>query len=317
MSGSHWVALCISDSGYADYFDSYGLPPYKLEIMSYLQNHSTSWTFNRHRLQGLTSNACGHYCCLYALHRARGLSMTLFTSMFTPAHYRCNDIRAVRVFRAVWRVPRLQPLGASVAVMQVSSINKGTCTNYRQSKMSILVIDFTYLEGKDGELVVKELAAVDSHSSRVSSYVFKRPYSWKDLSLFNVRLNEAIDHGCNWNDGFVPYSDLENVVHCKASSAVTIYCFGPLKTEFISNLINRTVIDITQLGCPPIPDINLSAICMSQVKTCLCTADSLFSSSMATLLHCQSAVCKLSCSTCISLMFSRCGLSRYFGIPTT
>jgi len=100
------------------------------------------------------------------------------------------------------------------------------------------VIDFTYLEGKDGELVVKELVTVDSHNNRVSSYVFKTSYRWEDLSLFNVRLNKAIDHGCNWNDGFVPYSDMENVVHCEASSAAAIYCFGPLKTEFISSLIN-------------------------------------------------------------------------------
>jgi len=78
--------------------------------------------------------------------------------------------------------------------------------------------------------------------------------------MFNVRLNEAIDYGCNWNDGYVPYSDLENVVHCEASSPAAIYCFGPLKTEFISSFINRTVIDITQLGCPPIADINLSTI---------------------------------------------------------
>ena len=61
--------------------------------------------------------------------------------------------------------------------------------------MSLLVIDFTYLEGKDGELVVKELATVDSHNDRVSSYVFKRPYSWEDLSMFNVRLNEALTTG--------------------------------------------------------------------------------------------------------------------------
>ena len=53
--------------------------------------------------------------------------------------------------------------------------------------MSLLVIDFTYLEGKNGELVVKVLAAVDSFSNRVSSYVFKRPYSWEELSLFNVK----------------------------------------------------------------------------------------------------------------------------------
>ena len=124
--------------------------------------------------------------------------------------------------------------------------------------MSLLVIDFTYLEGKDGELVVKELANVDSPNNRVSSYVFKRPYGWEVLSVFNVRLNEAIDHGCNWNYGFVIYSDLKIVVHSEASSAVAIYCFGPLKTEFISSLINRTVIDITQFGCPLLADINLS-----------------------------------------------------------
>ena len=90
--------------------------------------------------------------------------------------------------------------------------------------------------------------------------MFKRPYSWEDLTLFNVRLNEVIDDGCNWNDGFVPFSDLENIVHCEAPSPVAIYCFGPLETEFISSLIKGTVIDITQLGCPTIADINLSAI---------------------------------------------------------
>jgi hypothetical protein len=33
MPGSHWVAVCFSDSGYAEYFDSYDLPPYRLEII--------------------------------------------------------------------------------------------------------------------------------------------------------------------------------------------------------------------------------------------------------------------------------------------
>jgi len=82
MPGSHWVAVCISDSGYSVYFDSYGLPPYKLEIKAFLHRHSISWTFNRHRLQGFISNVCGHYCCIYALHRARGQSMTSFVKMF-------------------------------------------------------------------------------------------------------------------------------------------------------------------------------------------------------------------------------------------
>ena len=73
MPGSHWVAICFSDSGSAEYFDSYGLPPFRIEIMAYLQRHWISWTFNRHRLQGLSSNVCRHYCCFYALHRPKGL----------------------------------------------------------------------------------------------------------------------------------------------------------------------------------------------------------------------------------------------------
>ena len=39
MTGSHWVAVCISDT---EYFDSYCSPPHKLEIVAFLQSHSIS-----------------------------------------------------------------------------------------------------------------------------------------------------------------------------------------------------------------------------------------------------------------------------------
>ena len=60
----------------------------------------------------------------------------------------------------------MQPVGAAAAVVQVLGIIK---VRTYQSTMSLVVIVFTYFEGKDGELVVKELAAVNSHSNRVSS----------------------------------------------------------------------------------------------------------------------------------------------------
>jgi hypothetical protein len=34
----------------------------------------------------------------------------------------------------------------------------------------------------------------------------------------------------------------------EVSSAVSIYCFGPQKTNFISGLIDRTLTDITQVA---------------------------------------------------------------------
>jgi len=60
--------------------------------------------------------------------------------------------------------------------------------------MVFLLIDFTYLNGRDSDFVVKELANVDSYSNRVSSYVFKRPYGWEDGPMLNARINQAIVH---------------------------------------------------------------------------------------------------------------------------
>jgi hypothetical protein len=145
------------------------------------------------------------------------------------------------------------------------------------------VIDFTYLEGGDGDIVVKVLAAVDFQSKRVSSYDFKRPYGWEDIPMFDARMNETIDHGCNWNDSHVLYSELETVVHRESSSVVAIYCFGPQNTQCISSHIDRAAIDITQLGCTPLTDIILPTLsctfaCLDKSEqVCVLRTDYLFS----------------------------------------
>jgi len=122
-----------------------------------------------------------------------------------------------------------------------TNINKVRTVIFYQSTMFLLVIDFTYLEGRNGDIVV------DFQSIRVSSHVFKRPYGCDEIPIFKARINEAIDHGCNWNDSHVLYSELDTVVNREASSGVAIYCVRPQKTQYISGNIVRTVIDITQL----------------------------------------------------------------------
>jgi len=78
--------------------------------------------------------------------------------------------------------------------------------------------------------------------------------------MFKARMNRNIYHGCNLNDDDTPYSELETVLHRKASYAFAIYSFGPLKAIFISGLLDLTVIDVTQLECPEPADISLAAI---------------------------------------------------------
>ena len=70
-------------------------------------------------------------------------------------------------------------------------------------------------------------------------------------------MNHAIDHECNWSNGDVLYSELETMLLREASSAVAGCCFGPHRTQFISGFMDRTFIDITQLGCPPLADVSL------------------------------------------------------------
>ena len=82
----------------------------------------------------------------------------------------------------------------------------------------------------------------------------------KKVPMFNARINQDINNGCNWNDGDILYSELETVLQCESPSAVAIYCFGPQRSAFISNLIDRTVIIVTQLGCPKFVDINFPTI---------------------------------------------------------
>lgn len=88
--------------------------------------------------------------------------------------------------------------------------------------MTLLANDLTYLEGRDVELVTKELAVADSKSNQISSYVFKTPYSWEEVPRFNARMNCEIDYGCNLNDGDIFYSKLESILKQEASSNVTI-----------------------------------------------------------------------------------------------
>jgi len=71
------------------------------------------------------------------------------------------------VSRSVWRVSRLPPVGGG-AVLQVADISKCTYIQKYQSKVSLIVSDFTFLEGRYNE-IIKELIVTDLHINRVSS----------------------------------------------------------------------------------------------------------------------------------------------------
>ena len=77
-SGEHWLAIYYDKNGHADFFDSYGHHPQYFFLDSFLNKTSTSWSFNKIRLQGL-STFCGYYCLLYLFFRSRQKSNIFFS----------------------------------------------------------------------------------------------------------------------------------------------------------------------------------------------------------------------------------------------
>ena len=72
--GQHWVSLFIDHDNYAEYFDSFGLPPLYSEIFDCLENNKIGMLFyNSIQIQGVTSKTCGNYCVLFVKLRCQNI----------------------------------------------------------------------------------------------------------------------------------------------------------------------------------------------------------------------------------------------------
>lgn len=80
--GSHWVALHISQSGDAFYFDSFGVKPTNFHIIAFLKMHTKRVDFNKKQIQHISSNKCGRFCCVFVVSALRNCSIDRFVSRF-------------------------------------------------------------------------------------------------------------------------------------------------------------------------------------------------------------------------------------------
>jgi hypothetical protein len=94
--GSHWLAIrFLPKSASAYYFDSYGLAPLVPSILAFIRRNCATWDYNRRQLQGLTSDVCGKYCCLFAPYTDRGYTPQQIVSNFGAGDV---DARVERLF---------------------------------------------------------------------------------------------------------------------------------------------------------------------------------------------------------------------------
>jgi len=85
--GSHWLGVHFRfNSSSAYYFDSYGIVPLVPSIQAFLKRNCPTGGNNRRQLQGMTTDACGNYCYIFALYIDRSYTPQQFISRFNA----CN-----------------------------------------------------------------------------------------------------------------------------------------------------------------------------------------------------------------------------------
>lgn len=82
--GEHWVAIYGDQhSPYMEYFDPFGLPPFRDGFIRFFHHQRRPWIYNQRVLQSDLSSTCGYYCLYYLLLRCRGYRMKDITMPFT------------------------------------------------------------------------------------------------------------------------------------------------------------------------------------------------------------------------------------------
>lgn len=117
--------------------------------------------------------------------------------------------------------------------------------------MNVVVVDFQGFKDEYNQFVVKELAFGSIREGRcVSRYLFKSPFEFhylpRRIQLTNLWLTRNY-HGLEWYDGTIEYDQLSSVLLSETMNFKTIVCKGLEKSNFLSRILNREVVNLDKL----------------------------------------------------------------------
>jgi hypothetical protein len=72
--GSHWVAVFLTKTGKAEYYDTYGRQP-PLTFKEYLESNFSVFRINKRQTQSFGTSVCGQHCIYFLYHRCTGRKM--------------------------------------------------------------------------------------------------------------------------------------------------------------------------------------------------------------------------------------------------
>ena len=120
-----------------------------------------------------------------------------------------------------------------------------------------VVIDFEGFKYQKRNFIIKELAVYGEYQDTI---YFLPPQSFSSLSKSEQVCYQWITknlHGLNWESGNYPYEKLKSIFESISLRypLSEFYAKGKEKSDFLSSLLKRPVINLDDLGCPKIEHI--------------------------------------------------------------
>lgn len=97
------------------------------------------------------------------------------------------------------------------------------------------------------DFVAKEVAVLSTDGKLTTHLLVKPPFPRKQLSkAAKKQINWLRDnhHGFSWEDGFVTYEDMENIITRIFKSTTKIYVKGEIKKKFVEKYFSGLVEDL-------------------------------------------------------------------------
>lgn len=120
--------------------------------------------------------------------------------------------------------------------------------------MAEFIVDVQGFKKPDNKFVFKELVIISlGEDTQPTVYFFEPPYSYNILPVKYRCENGWLKrnfHGLHWDDGEIPYGDLEDVFQKSIAHAGKIFVKGVEKKSWIQEIISNPVTNLEDIGCP-------------------------------------------------------------------
>lgn len=126
------------------------------------------------------------------------------------------------------------------------------CEVYFSDRVKIIeekpcVIEFQAFRGNRNEYILKELVIMDLLTYVVYPFLFKPPFPFKKLNAKAKVTNKWIVknfHHIDWNEGFIDYNEVDDVMYHFCTEFNRIYTKGLEKRNWIQKYSTANVVDV-------------------------------------------------------------------------